>query len=158
LALEHGARFLELADSTDVCPAMSGRDFELWQPLLALASWVEISGMEGLLALMQEHALAVIDSGKDEQMPDHDETLLKLLALAVARGDRPTPGELLEDARETEPEGFKRWTAKGVAEHLRRYGLQTLKTDGRKRYAHVTADDLGRLQANYGFDLGITIE
>ena len=155
LALEHGPRFLELADRTDVCPAMSGRDFELWQPILALASWIEEAGGRGLLKLMQEHALGVIEAGKDEQMPDHDETLLKLLALAVARGDRPTPGELLDQAREVESEGFKRWSAKGVSEHLKRYGLQTIKTDGRKRYAHVTTEDLGRIQANYGFDLEI---
>ena len=104
---------------------------------------------------MQEHALGVIEAGKDDQMPDHDETLLKLLALAVARGDRPTPGELLDQARENEAEGFKRWSARGVAAHLRRYGLTTIKSHGSKRYGLVTIEDLGRLQANYGFDLGI---
>ena len=41
LALEHGAKWLELAIRADVCPAMSGRDFELWQPLLALAAWLD---------------------------------------------------------------------------------------------------------------------
>ena len=52
LALEHGATWLELADREDVCPAMTGRDYELWQPLLALASWVESHGAKGLLELM----------------------------------------------------------------------------------------------------------
>ena len=157
LALEHGPAFLRLADNTDVCPVMSGRDFEKWQPLLALASWLEESGAEGLLALMQEHALSVIETGKDEQIADHDETLLRLLADAVRQSERPTPGELLDLAKESEPDGFKRWTAKGVSEHLRRYGLQTIKSHGRKRYAHVTADDLGRVQASYGFDLGFKL-
>jgi len=102
--------------------------------------------------------LGVIEAGRDEQMPDYDETLLKLLALAVARGERPTPGELLEAAREIEAEGFKRWSPRGVAEHLRRYGLVTSKSHGAKRYGLVTTEDLGRLQNNYGFDLGITTE
>ncbi|HUT58009.1 MAG TPA: hypothetical protein VNA25_09195 [Phycisphaerae bacterium] len=57
-----------------------GRDFELWQPLLALASWIEEAGALGLLGLFQEHALATIDSARDDQAPDHDETLLRLLA------------------------------------------------------------------------------
>ena len=158
LALEHGPIFLQLADRADVCPSMSGRDFELWQPLLALASWVEDSGALGLLGLLQEHALETIDTGKDDQTPDHDETLLRLLAEAVRCGERPTPGELLDQAKENEPEGFKRWTARAVAEHLKRYRLTTNKTDGRKRYARATVEDFGRIQASYGIDLGINTE
>ena len=153
LALEHGPTFVELAERVDVCPEMSGRDFELWQPLLAIASWIEESGAEGLLQLMQEHALDTIDAGRDDQAPDHDETLLRLLTEAIRRGERPTSGELLEKAKETEPEGFKRWSPRGVAGHLKRYGLTTNKTDGRKRYGRVMLDDLGRIQTNYGIDL-----
>jgi hypothetical protein len=155
LALENGRAFLGLADRADVCPEMTGRDFELWQPLLALASWLEEAGALGLLKLLQEHALTTIDSGRDDQTPDHDETLLRLLAEAVRFGERPTPGDLLDRAKEGEAEAFKRWTPRAVAEHLKRYTLATIKTDGRKRYARVTLDDLGRIQTNYGIDLGL---
>ena len=158
LAVENGPTFLGLADRAEVCPEMSGRDFELWQPMLALASWIEEAGALGLLKLMQEHALATIDSGRDDQTPDYDETLLRLLAQAVRFGDRPTPGELLDKAKAAEPEGFKRWSPRGVAEHLKRYGPTTIKTDGRKRYARVTLDDLRRIQTNYGIDLGLQDE
>jgi len=158
LALEHGPVFLGLAERVDVCPAMSGRDFELWQPLLAIASWIEEAGAFGLLGLLQEHALETIDSGRDDQTPDHDETLLRLLAEAVRFGDRPTPGDLLDRAKEAEAEGFKRWSPRGVSEHLKRYGLTTNKTDGRKRYARVTLEDLKRIQTNYGIDLGLQDE
>ena len=34
LAMGYGLTWIKLAGKTDVCPAMSGRDFELWQPLL----------------------------------------------------------------------------------------------------------------------------
>jgi hypothetical protein len=50
LALEHGPTWLDLPTRADVCPAMSGRDYELWQPLLALAAWIESHGARGLLA------------------------------------------------------------------------------------------------------------
>ena len=57
MALEHGSTWPELARRTDVCPAMSGRNFELWQPLLAIATWLEEhGGVKGLHALLSEHA------------------------------------------------------------------------------------------------------
>jgi hypothetical protein len=49
LALEHGSVWLKLAQQTEVCPpGISGRAFELWQPLLALAEWIQSHGVEGL--------------------------------------------------------------------------------------------------------------
>jgi len=157
VALEHGPAWLKLADRSDVVPCgLSGRDFELWQPLLAIASFLESAGAEGLLALVQEHALVVAESGRDDQTPDHDETLLRLLAQSIRFGERPTPGDLLEKAKVAEPEGFRRWTPRAVAEHLKRYGLGTNKTDGRKRYSRITLEDLGQIQTSYGIDLGIS--
>ena len=159
LALEYGPDFLGMPDRADVCPAgIDGRHYELWQPLLCLAAWIEAHGARGLLGLLQEHALKSIDSGRDESTPDCDEALLRLLAEAVRFGERPTPGEILRKAQEAEPEGFKRWTPRAVAEHLKRYGLGTVKTDGRKRYARVTREDLGRIETNYGIDLGLQDE
>jgi hypothetical protein len=155
LALEHGPTWLSLPGMVDVCPKMSGRDFELWQPLLSLAWWLESHGARGLLALMQAHAMTVIEAGKDDATPDQDESLLKLLADAVRSGDRPTPAEILDKARHAEPEGFKRWTPRGVAEHLKRYGLATNKSCGRKVYGQVTVSKLLAVQENYGVDLGM---
>ncbi|HLA86230.1 MAG TPA: hypothetical protein VJL29_15690, partial [Thermoguttaceae bacterium] len=63
LALGHGPAWLELPERANVCPSMSGRHYELWQPLLSIASWFEEHGAKGLLALLQEHALGVIDAG-----------------------------------------------------------------------------------------------
>src|SRR5205814_1026573 len=48
LTLGNGPKLLELARRRDLCPRMNGRSYELWQPLLALASWVEESGLTGL--------------------------------------------------------------------------------------------------------------
>jgi hypothetical protein len=156
LALENGPTWLDLPGRADVVPSgLSGRDYELWQPLLAIAAFIESAGLPGLVELLQGHALEVAESARDDAQPDHDETLLRALADAVRYGERPTPGELLERAKEGESgDGFKRWTPRAVAEHLKRYGLTTAKSHGKKRYTQVTADDLTRIEESYGIDLG----
>ena len=154
LALEHGPTWLDLPDRSDVCPTMSGRDYELWQPLLALASWIEEHGARGLLGLMQEHALATIEAGKDDATPDADETLLRILADEIRAGMVPTPGSILDKAQEVDSVGFKNWKARGVSEHLKRYGAVTHKSHGRKVYSRVTLESLQAIQASYGVDLG----
>ncbi len=154
LALDHGPTWLDLAERTDVCPAMSGRDFELWQPLLALASWIESHGARGLHGLLQEHALAVIDRGRDEAVPDADETLLRVLADAVRIGDRPTPHDVLSKALEAEPVLFKNWHPRTVTARLKSYGIPTPRKIGsRREFREVTPDVMRRIQASYGIDL-----
>lgn len=154
IALDFGKDWPRLASLTNVCPEMSGRNYELWQPLLGIASWFEEQGVEGLLAVMQRHALESINSAKDQSTPPDDEVLLKSLANAVLRGDRPTPKEVLADASQEEPSTFQRWSAKGVANRLRRYGLQTAKSHGRQEY-RPSLDELARIETNYGIDLGL---
>jgi hypothetical protein len=154
LALEHGPTWLELPNRTDVCPPMSGRDYELWQPLLALASWVESHGAHGLLTLLQDHALETIDAGRDDATPDADETLLRILTEEIRTGLVPTPGNILDKAQKTDLVGFKNWTARGVSEHLKRYGAVTRKSHGRKVFSRVTLESLQAIQESYGVDLG----
>jgi hypothetical protein len=156
LALEYGPAWLDLARRTDVCPTMGGRDFELWQPLLALASWIESHGARGLLKLLQAHALASIERGRDESMPDADETLLRILADGVRVGDRLTPQEILDKALESEPTVFKLWHPRTVTARLKTYGIPTPKKvdSGRRReFRDVTPDVLRRIQASYNIDL-----
>ena len=158
LTLEHGPTWLELPKRVEVCPTMSGRDFELWQPLLALASWVESHGARGLLALVQRHALETIDAGKDDQVSDTDETLLRILAEKRVNLETPTPGEILKAAQEVEPNVFRQWTAKGISNALRRHGVRTNEVHGRHVYSRVTLADLGRIQSTYGLTLGLPEE
>jgi hypothetical protein len=157
LAMEHGPDFLAMSERPDVCPSgIDGRHYELWQPLLALAAWVESHGARGLLGLVQQHALATIDAGRDEQTPDCDETLLRLLTEAVRCGDRPEPGELLKKAQEADAAAFKNWTARGVTSHLKRYGIPTPKKSmGRRVFRDVTIDHLRRVQDAYAIDLDV---
>ncbi|MBA7527940.1 hypothetical protein ES705_20122 [subsurface metagenome] len=156
LALNYGPDFLSLAGQHDVCPNMSGRNFELWQPLLALAGWIEECGAVGLLKLMQDHAIGHIESGQDEQTPDCDEALLRSLAKLLESGSSPIAKDVLEEAKTEESRMFDSWSAKGAANALKRYSIKTKKTVGRRTYRHVTLDDLKHVQAVYGMDLGLT--
>jgi hypothetical protein len=158
LALEHGSTWLDLAQRTSVCPrGISGRAYELWQPLLALASWVESYGADKLLPMMQRFALDSIDGAKDDQIPDADETLLEILANKLRIGNSPTPSEICERAKEIDKATFDKWAARTVSNRLKIYGIVAKKVDRRREYRNTLAD-LGRIQRHYGIDLGIKDE
>jgi hypothetical protein len=158
LALEHGAVWLQLARRSDVCPSgLSGRAYELWQPLLALASWIESHGAIGLLDLLRQHALAAVEANRDDQTPEADEVLLEELTQLVRLGHLPTPGEILDKAKERDPRTFDKWVAQTISRRLKSYGIATpKKSHGERRYRDVTLDTLLRIQRHYGIDLGIT--
>lgn len=158
MALENGTMWLDLAKRSDVCPEMSGRHYELWQPLLALAAWIEEAGASRLLSLMQEHAIATNEATRGEQTPDTDETLLRVLAEKISQGETPTAKAVLNYVQKQELDLFKSWSPRGVASHLARYGLKTNKTKGQKVYCQVTLDDLRHIELNYGLDLGLPEE
>lgn len=154
LAMEHGSEWLALPSRQDVVPEMSGRNFEIWQPLLGLAAWFEDRGARGLLDLLRRHALLLIEQGREAATPPDDEVLLQALARAVGSGIAPTAGELLATVADVEPSLFRNWTARAVAAHLKRYGILSKKTNGRKFFGPSPADLL-RVQQSYGIDLDL---
>ncbi len=157
MALEHGPTWLELANRRDVCPSMSGRDFELSQPILAIAGWLEERGAVGLLSMMQAYAQQTIDLNREDQVPDVDELLLRLLADSVMGGfnDGLTPAELLRRANEREPSVFGKWSTRGIATTLRRYGIQARQSHGTRTYRDVSPFHLVEIERRYGLDLGL---
>ncbi len=160
LALEHGQTWAQLAARADVVPAsLANRDFELWQPLLALASWIEEHGATGLLRTMQGHAEAVAGDGRDDATPEADETLLRIVAEAVADGRHCglKAGDVLRRARELDGVGFAKWSERGVSSALGRYGVRTKKRTGNtgRTYTKVTITALRRIETAYGLDLGL---
>ncbi len=156
LALEHGPTWLDLAGRSDVVPAsFAGRDYELWQPLLALAAWLDDCGAVGLLGMMQTHAEACTESARDDATPEADEALLRELACAVVAGTagQLKPGELLKRVSEADPATFAKWTPRGVSVALKRYGLAVVRRNGQRTFAGVTVEQLHRVAASYGIDL-----
>jgi hypothetical protein len=155
-ALEHGAAWLDLARRPNVCPpGISGRAAELWQPLLALAWFIENHGGLGLLEVVTKHAQQSVEAGAEDQTPEADEVLLEVLKAFVENSGQPTPGEILERAKERDPGTFDRWVAQTVSRRLKNYGIPApKKSHGQRRYRDVTLKTLERIQRHYGIDLG----
>jgi len=158
LALEHGATWRELAGRHDVCGAMSGRSYELWQPLLAIAAWIEEQGAKDLLGIVQDFAAETIELACDDATPPADEILLRMLAAAVMDGEATqlTPGKLLERAKQEDAELFRRWKAQGVSATLGRYRIRSNKAGGKRTFGRVQVGDLRRVESSYGLDLGLS--
>jgi hypothetical protein len=156
LALEYGQVWADLSARKTVVPsAINGRNYEVWQPLLALAEWFEERGCDNLLRLVQFHALASVESARDDAIPEADELLLEQLAEAVRDGRPPTTGELLAKARTQDEVTFKNWHPKTVATRLKNYGIPVPKKVGGKRcYRDVTLCQLAEIGNRYGIELG----
>lgn len=156
LALAHGPRWSALASDNSVVPAaISNRNRELWQPLLALAAFVEEEGAEGLLNLVQGHAQDTAETASQEQAPEADEAVLEALASLVLAGSAPTSGQILERARQADPSLLDNWVPNTVTQRLGNYGLATPKKVGGKRAYRSVLPTLLRIQERYGLDLGI---
>jgi hypothetical protein len=154
MAMDHGPDWMTLPDRQHVCPDMSGRNYEVWQPLLAIAEWLDQRGAGGLYRVLREHAIRTIESSSEAAMPEEDGVLLQAVARLAAGGGKGTAKELLRQAASEEPGLFKGWSAKRVATCLRRYGLSSRKTRGNLVF-DPSPDDLLRIQRNYQIDLGL---
>lgn len=157
LTLEVGPGWMELAGRSDLCPGLSNRHYELWQPITAVASLLESRGASGLVKLVLAHARTLIADSRGDEVPDADEVLLALLTEAIVREERPRPGELFERAKERDSDTFGRfWSPRRVAARLKLYGIATGgKIGGEHRYRYVTVASLRRIEERWGVDLGL---
>ncbi|UCE50769.1 MAG: DUF3631 domain-containing protein, partial [Phycisphaerales bacterium] len=131
LALARGASLVGLARWQPDCDGLNGRDLEVWQPILAMARFVEDAGADGLLEILKEYALKSSKATNDDMVPESDEILLQLLKQEVA--EKPwgiTAGELLEKAKAENPAIFSRYGARGVGAVLNRYGIKSDRSGG----------------------------
>ncbi len=156
VALNHGSIWLELVERTDVCPEMSGREFEIWQPLLALAAWLDDLGQSGLYETMIKHAKRCIEETRNEAVSESDERLLRCLAKKLTAGSEPCASDICQ-AVKLEPGGqlFDAWSDRGIAARLKAYGLATSSSNGKKIYRQELLPLLYRIQENYAIELGL---
>ncbi|MCY2927144.1 MAG: hypothetical protein NT031_17265 [Planctomycetota bacterium] len=157
LAMEHGPTWLTLPEQVEVCPTMSGRHFELWQPRLAVAGWVESAGACGLSEIVRQHAMDSIEANRDDQVSETDDVLLRVVANLVRNGGRNfTAGDILTAARESDEKLFQWWSKRTVSARLQLYGLPASRktTNGRRVY-DFSCTHLLRIQEHYGIDLEI---
>jgi hypothetical protein len=135
---------------------MNGRDFEVWQPIMAMARLVEEAGAEHLVEIVREYAVKSAESTNEDIVPESDEILLRLLKEQLV--DKPwgmTAGELLEKAKDENPAIFSRYGARGIGAILNRYGIKSHRSGG-KRYFRPTDNQWRAIEASYGIDLKLT--
>jgi len=150
-----GQAAIGLAAREDVCN-FGNRDYELWQPILAVAKFIDEIGKGrggGLHGVLTAYASQVISDSEDEQTPEADEILLRALDSRIGQGQSPKPKEILEDALGKEPQLFQRWSERGISEHLKRYGIRARKSNGERRYRDVSAETLAKIAKRYRMDL-----
>ena len=121
--MEHGPPGLDLAGRADVCPTMSGRDFELWHPLLALASWIESAWGARAAEAVARTRPGNHRRGRDESVARRRRNPAADLADAVRVGTGPTPHDILYKAQEADATAFKTLASPGVTARLKRYGM-----------------------------------
>ncbi|MDV6030481.1 MAG: DUF3631 domain-containing protein [Phycisphaera sp. RhM] len=130
--------------------SLSNRDAELWGPLLRI---VAHAGDHDAVRLLVDHAQRMTEAGADDATPEADPGLLLALYRLRREGETPTPGEVLERAKQIDPDSFSEFSPRGVSAILKRYDVTTTKTMGRKVFKTVpeTIADIG---LRYGYDIG----
>ncbi|NLN61130.1 MAG: DUF3631 domain-containing protein [Deltaproteobacteria bacterium] len=153
MALSHSAQIIKYSGYKPDCQDFNGRDYEIWQPLLALADMLEQGqdGIAGLVQLVQEHAIKTMENNEDI-MPETDEILLQLLREEIYTDFYGIePGKLLEKAKEKEPALFSKYSARGISSILSRYNIKSQKTNG-KRVFRPSKQELGTVFEAYGIE------
>jgi hypothetical protein len=132
---------------------LSGRQYELWQPILALADWVDTKDKMRLVERLGEYARQLVLATQEQLAGDVEQLLLRILTDRIRDGKCPSPKEVLEKAMNMEKETMKGWTPRRVSDVLRRYGLVTTKSNGVMRYRNVTLPQLRVIERNYHMEL-----
>lgn len=154
LALANGTTFIDLSQWPPECEGLNGRELEVWQPILAMAGWVDNAGAGGLLGIMKDYALKCVEYSNDDAVPEADEILLRILKEQLR--DKPwgiTAGELLEKAKDKSLAIFSRYGPRGISAILGRYGIKSDRSGG-KRFFRPTTSQWRAVEESYGIDLG----
>ena len=144
-----------MANLPGICP-LGGRQYELWQPILALASWVDFCRPNGtppsLHPQMLAYAQRACEGASEGGVPEEDYVLLCALTSKVLWGKEPNCKEILELARRMDADAVRGISARKAAEVLKRYGLHSTHTAGRNVFRDVL-DQIKRIEVRYGIDL-----
>ncbi|MEM7559918.1 MAG: hypothetical protein AAF394_12430 [Planctomycetota bacterium] len=163
MAIDNGPAWLRAAKRRDIGERLNGRDFEVWQPLLAIGAWFESQGIDGLVDLLLTTAEVSIEDTAALRTPEVEEAILTVLSEFAREGIvldgrertyQPTSAEILEVCRERASSLFSRFTPAGIAAKLRPYGVSTSKSGGRREY-RTTLEKLRDIQERYGIELDL---
>ncbi|MGB7161367.1 MAG: hypothetical protein WBD40_25135 [Tepidisphaeraceae bacterium] len=153
-----------LANLDDAC-SLTGRSYELWHPLLSIAQWLDASAScdtscaptwIDVAPVVARWAQTLVDSNREETIPEADATVLRVLCDQVRQDRKPTASQVLDRAKQVDIETFRRYTPRRVAEILKRYNVKSVRNRGRQLYRDLFA--LREVERNYGIDLNTSGE
>jgi hypothetical protein len=155
IALAYGSEWLAMAKKPQTPDDFAARVYQLWNPLLTLAAWLERHGLAGACHRLTEHARRVQNLFVEDQFPFIDEMVLRALAHLTQdhtqRDIRCT--DILDECRKAEPYAFRSVTARRISSVLHYYGIKT-RQGHRKYYPKEDAiRELKLLEERYGIVL-----
>jgi len=149
--LEHGDDWIEAARNRTVALNLNGRDFEIWQPILAIARKLELGGVAGLVDMLTNLAIKKTMETVESKVAEEDELLLVALYSESQRFRSPIAKEILELASSEASTLFRDFTPRKVGDRLKQYGLNSMKSRGRREY-RPTATDFENISETFGIE------
>jgi len=153
-ALSNGVAFLDLA-SQRVGQWLTGRQRDVWQPMLSLAGWVEGHGVPGLQSTIERMARRLIETENAGRSLSADEVLLRALAEFSRQGVTVTTKQILEVAQKQAPVLLSTYSARKASSCLDKYGLKTSPSNGKNVRRPTPIGVFLKIQQQYGLDLGL---
>jgi len=143
--LEHAS---QLFDTPAPASTLANRDAERWEPLLRIA---KLTGDMSFVNVVLDHAARQIEVDNEDSTPEADPSLLRALFELVTDTPRVAPGDVLDAAKDIDPDAFDEgWNARRVSAVLRRYGMRTVRSNGRRVY-RVDASSVESVARRYGY-------
>lgn len=158
IAMEHGAVWLKLTEDEASANGLHSRERELWQPLLALAKWLDDQNPTGLWERLHKHAILMVECYRVTSIPEEDEIVLQALAKLVLnqrkhpRMQMPTSKDVLNAVKAVHEDGFYGWTPQRLAALLRRYNIHS-RQSGNRRPIVTNIRQLKQIETAYGLKL-----
>lgn len=149
-AVHHAMRDLD----KPVC-SFDGRAYEVWAPLLAVARWADGDADGPAQAAIREIAFWTMSNLADERLPEGDLAALAAARHLIAAGREPSAGEILAAAAGSPDyaDAVQHWTPRRIAEALRRYGLETERSNGRRRYRRYRSDTFDAIESRFAISI-----
>jgi len=157
LALCYGQAIIEQGRVPFSPEGLSARDYEIWQPLYDIACFIENHGISGLTSELIQFAQLLASENQADSVSETDEMILiaaKILSSEKTIGFQAK--DILTKLRDEQPGIFGKYSPKGIASTLKKYGIHSNKTGGKKLF-NPSDDAYMKIQTTYGMDLGFEI-
>lgn len=161
MAVEHGSEWRRIGAAGNFGQSLTGRNFEIWRPVMTMAEFFDTNGVSGLVDLIAGYAAGSVAESASAKIPDIDEIILQVLTDARTRRDEfipaePTADEILQTARSRSFDNFKNVTPIKVGCRLRIYKLHSTQAKGgRRREYRPSISQLQAIEDKYGISLGV---